>query len=326
MNRIVDIDAGRVMVVTDLHGAYMVYRRYRDCFFELRARGEADYLLLCGDLIHGDGAPATDGSLELMLDLLRLRHELGDRLIVLLGNHELPHLYGITLAKGNVVYTPRFEKALSDDQRAVILPFFASLPFYARTRAGVSLAHAGACQSAYALNAWEQLISYSHAAELAKAEEVLAREDRVSLRAGLAKLSGESYARMVAENFGLTDPAHPRYDDFLRGVLVQSLSTPLEGLWEALFTQNERGHGTAYTDALINFLQRLSQDYARQEFLVTGHMPVRGGHTVVARRQLRLASWTHAAPREAGQYLLFDAEPPMARMDDLLGGLRSIFV
>ena len=325
MSRIVDIEMGRVMAVTDLHGAYSVYRRYRDLFLDLRARGEADYLLLCGDLIHSYGPLETDGSLELMLDLLRLRHTLGHQLIVLLGNHELPHLYGLILSKDGKKHTPRFEKTMSEAQRAVILPFLESLPFYARTRAGVSFAHAGACQSAYTLAAWEQLVNYSHAAERAKAEEVLARENRESLRAGLAKLNNESYARIMADNFGLTDPTHPRYDDFLRGILTQSLSAPLEGLWEALFTQNERGSGLAYSDALLNFLTRMSHNYARQNYLVTGHMPVRGGHAVVARRQLRLASWTHATPNESAQYLLLDADKPVPSLEALTGNLKSLF-
>jgi hypothetical protein len=34
-----------------------------------------------------------------VLDVLALRQEIGNRLIYLLGNHEMPHIYSITLAK-----------------------------------------------------------------------------------------------------------------------------------------------------------------------------------------------------------------------------------
>ncbi len=323
MPRLINIDSGRVMVVTDLHGAYTIYARYRDRFLELRAQGEVDILLLCGDLIHSEGPAEADGSVELALDLLRLRRELGEGVITLLGNHELPHLYGMTLMKGNHLYTPRFEKTMTEAQRAEIMPFFESLPFYIRTRAGVSIAHAGACLAAYSPAAWAGLINYSHAHELAKVEALLAGQDRASLRAGMGELSGESYADMVAEYLGLTDPNHPRYDDLLRGALTTSPA--FDNVWEALFNKNEHEDADTYPDTLTTFLARLSEDYALQSWLVSGHIKVRGGHALVARRQLRLASWTHAIPNEAGQYLLFDAARPITSANGLRAGLNSIF-
>jgi len=53
--RIVDVGSGRAMVVTDLHGAWDVYRRLRDQFLNLAASGKVDHLILCGDLIHSEG-------------------------------------------------------------------------------------------------------------------------------------------------------------------------------------------------------------------------------------------------------------------------------
>jgi len=52
---------------------------------------------------------------------------------------------------------------------------------------------------------------------------------------------------------------------------------------------------------------------------------VRGGHTIVCNRQLRLASWAHATPREAGQFLLFNAGWPLAGIEEVLEGLGSVF-
>jgi hypothetical protein len=325
MRRIVDLEQGRVMVVTDLHGHLPAYRRYRDRFLALRAEGQADVLLFCGDLIHGDGPPEADGSLDIMLDLLRLRGELGERLIVLLGNHELPHLYGITISKGSMVYGPHFEKAMGA-HRPDIIAFLDSLPLYVRTRAGVSVAHAGACRAATTLDGLHTLAHYAHADERARVDAWMVSYNRASLRAGLEKLTGESYAHMVAENLGLTDPGDPRYDDVLRGALMTSLSPNFSLLWEATFNKNEHEYGReAYLHLVTGCLASLSHEYAPQHVLVSGHIVVEGGYAVVAHHQLRLASWTHASPPEAGQYLLFDAARPIHGVDDLLAGLHAPF-
>jgi hypothetical protein len=321
-NRVVDLERGRVMVVTDLHGDWLAYWHYCKRFLELRARGEADTLIFAGDLIHSEGPEAADYSLEMVLDLLHLRQELGERLIVLLGNHELPHLYGFPLSKGDVVYTPRFEKALGE-YRADILAFFDSLPFFVRTRAGVAVAHAGASRAGATLRTFQALKSYSHAAELALVDSMLAGQDRDSLRAGLGKLNAQSYGDMAEEFLGITSPLHPRYDDLLRGLFVQSWSENFQHLWDALINRNEHEYGEgAYRSHLNHFLDHLSAGFVPQRFLVCGHIGVpAGGAQVVLGKQLRLASWTHAAPPEAGEYLLFDAGRPVQTMDALKEGL-----
>jgi hypothetical protein len=324
MKRILDLEAGRVMVVTDLHGDYAAFGRYRDRFLELRAQGRADIFLLAGDYLHSTTPQEVDYSLEIVLDLLRLRELLGPQLVVLLGNHEFPHLYGITISKGSLVYGPRFEKAMGA-HRARILAFFDDLPFYVRTRAGVAVAHAGACEAATTLAGLQGLRDYDHQAELNKVEAFLADQDRVSLRAGLGKLSNQSYAGLAADNLGVTDPADPRYDDVLRGILVTSLSPAFQSVWEALFNKNEDEYGDLrYARILKAFLNNLSDGYVNQCALVTGHMAVVGGHQIVASRQLRLASWTHAHPAQAGEYLLFDAGVPVQGVEDLLTKVHSV--
>ena len=325
MNRILDLEAGQVMVVTDLHGDYAAYSRYRDRFMALRAAGQAEVFLLAGDYLHSATPQETDRSLEIVLDLLRLRETLGPGLVVLLGNHELPHLYGITISKGSLVYGPRFEKAMGS-HRASILEFFDDLPFYLRTRAGVAIAHAGACEPATMGSGLQRLRAYSHRAELDKVDAFLADQDRASLRAGLGKLSDQVYANLAAENLGVTDPADPRYDDVLRGVLVTSLSSPFQMVWEALFNKNEDEYGELkYAWILKAFLNSLSEGYGNQRALVSGHISVVGGHQIVAHRQLRLASWAHANPVQAGEYLLFDAGKPIQGVEDLLAGVHSLW-
>ena len=133
------------MVVTDLHGDWEIYQRYRDRFIDLQAKGQADCLIFTGDLIHRNRSDQDDKSLEILFNVIKLQAHYGRAIIYLLGNHELPHIYGISLAKGDRIYTPTFEQSLSESgRRADIINLFVSLPFYLRTRAGVCLTHAGA--------------------------------------------------------------------------------------------------------------------------------------------------------------------------------------
>ncbi len=322
--RVVSLEAGVAMVVTDLHGDWDAYRRYRGHFLTLQARGQAGYLVFTGDLIHSDGPPQEDRSLDILLDVLALRATLGDRLIYLLGNHELPHLYGITLQKGDRLYTPRFEAALGE-HRSSILSLFASLPFYVRTRAGVSISHAGAAAEMSVPGAAARVFSYSHQGVLDKVMADLPLEQRPSLRAGFGKLSGERYDDMARDYLAVTGPDDPRYDDLLIGLLA-STHPDLELLWAALFTRNEQQYGERdYAIFLDALLHDLSAGFHRQEVLVTGHIPCQDGYALVAGRQLRLASGAHAHPRQAGRCLLFDVEKPVRWADELLSGLESVF-
>ena len=165
--RVIDLDSGIAMVVTDLHGAWDVYYRLRNRFLEKYRLGEVQHFILCGDLIHGEGGDETDSSLEMLLDVMSLQAELGsDTVIMLLGNHELPHIYGLSLAKGSIQYTPRFEASLTRlDQyfssvyrRKNVVDFLASLPFFVRTKAGVMLTHAGASTNIASVALLERLL------------------------------------------------------------------------------------------------------------------------------------------------------------------------
>jgi len=98
-------------------------------------------------------------------------------------------------------------------------------------------------------------------------------------------------------------------------------------LRDTFFTRNEREHGEeVYGAMLAQYLQTWSHGApAAQRFLVCGHIPVAGGYAVVAGRQLRLASYAHANPVDAGLYLRLDCAAPVATMDALTGSLESVF-
>lgn len=322
--RVVNIDAGRVMVVTDLHGDWNAYRHCRDRFLTLQAHGEADILLFTGDLIHSDGPAEEDQSLAIVMDVLALREQLGDRLIYLLGNHELPHLYGLLISKGERVYTPRFE-AVMGDHRPQIMALFDSLPFYARTRAGVALCHTGAAAEISSPTIAFRLFNHSHRRLW---EEITARAPasaRPALRLALSESAGAPYEMLVRDYLAVSGPEDPRYDDFLLGSLVADHPS-FRLLWTAFFNRNEQWYGRQeYLECLDALLTHLSSGYIRQRTLVTGHIVCQDGHEVVVGRQLRIASGVHARPYRSARYLLFDAGQTVYRAVDLLADLHYVF-
>ena len=324
--RLWSLDAGVATVVTDLHGDWDAYARYRDRFIELRAAGRADCLIFTGDLIHREPDAGADRSLDMVLDILNLQERYGDAIVYLCGNHELPHLYGFVLGKGRTEYTPGFEAVLSQSgRRGDILALFESLPFFIRTAAGVSIAHAGASAPLADRAQAARLFDWNHLVLRTWAEERLAEGDRAELRSGYARLSGESsYDAMAQRYLAVPSPADPRYDDLLRGFFVTA--HPDFGIVRsALFTRCElEDSEAAYTARLAAALGQLSVGYAPQRLLVAGHIATSGGHAVVAQRHLRLASGAHAHTPAARAYLLFDTARSIHGIDDLLAGLQPI--
>jgi hypothetical protein len=315
------------MVVTDLHGDWDAYQRYRDRFVDLQATGRVDGLIFTGDLIHAE-YPHDDRSLEIILDVLALRISYSPAIIYLCGNHELPHIYGMGLAKGQRVYTPDFEKVLtSSGRRAEVIALFDSLPFYLRTQAGVSLTHAGApAPIATPTNAL-RLFNWDHQALLNWADEILTTEDVEALRQGYVKMNnGIPYHILASYFLDVSGPDDPRYDDLLRGFIASNQSHFDRLLWPALFTRCEKQYGLGdYRIFLDALLKELSVDFSSQQVLVAGHITLKGGHQIIAGRHLRLASGKNATPPQAGQYLLFDTAQPGQDVEDLVTGLGSVY-
>src|SRR5262249_38078653 len=122
-------------------------------------------------------------------------------------------------------------------------------------------------------------------------------------------------------------PEDPRYDHLVRSTMISKESKEFELLWDMLFTRCEQQVPMAlYTRLLKAFLEAMSVGApAPQNFLVTGHIPVKGGYAIVTDHHLAIASAAHATPREAGQYLLLDFGKPIESMEDLLVSLGSVF-
>jgi hypothetical protein len=263
----------------------------------------------------------------MILDVMALQRELGeDRVIMLLGNHEMPHIYGITLSKGELEFTPRFEQMLGD-HREKVLAFFDRLPFAIRTAAGVMLIHMG--PEATVIDRADELRHFDHQAILRDADNVLAQADDLTpLFRQYSAVYGSPYAEDAEYYLGVKGPNDPRYAHLLRAFVISRQSEPFKLLWEAMTTQNEAGLTEfAYVQACQKFLAAFSSDApVPQRVLVSGHMitPM-GGYALVNRFHLRLSSGTHARPRDAACYLLLDCTKPVRSANELMGSLGSVF-
>ncbi len=325
--RLWSLEQGVAMVVTDLHGNWDLYQRYRDRFIDLRAAGQADVLIFTGDLIHRENPDAPDQSVEIVLDVMALQAEYGDAVIYLCGNHELPHIYGITLSKGQRMYTPAFEAALNQTGRHnEVIKFFASLPFYVRTQAGVTITHAGASTPFATPPNAAKLFDWSHEELLTWADSILRPEDLESLQKGYAHFQGGgSYETMARHFLAVSGPDDTRYNDLLRGFFASSQPEFDALVWPALFTRCEVEYGfTDYGIFLAAMLKEISSGFFPQHVVVAGHIPTRSGSQIINRNHLRLASGPHATPHAAAKYLLFNTAQPIEYLEDLLPGLGSV--
>ena len=314
------------MVVADIHGDWEVYARCRDIFLTRRALGEADILLFLGDLIHGEGMPYEDRSLEIVRDIMRLQSELGSAVLCLCGNHELPHMYGFGLSKGRRDYTPKFEARLTaGGDRAAVLDFFYSLPLFIRTPSGVSLTHAGAAKEIEDLEIAKIVFNWDHQQRLDKANQALAQENVANVRRSYAHLSGgDSYDSLARHYMGVTGPDDPRYDVLLQGMFAM-LDPQFDYLYTTLFTKCEKHYGLlTYSHVLRRLLDYLSYDYINQHILVAGHINVDAGHEIVAGQHLRLTSNYHQK-RENGVYLLFNTAKPVLQASNLQENIYPIW-
>jgi hypothetical protein len=318
MNRVINLKKGRAYVVSDLHGEWEPYVRYRDHFLYLLQNGYADVFILLGDLVHGYGPSEEDASLPMLLDVMRLQAELGPQtVIMLLGNHELVHIYGVTLAKGGHIFTPRLEHAMGA-VRPQVIEFLQSLPLLVRTAGGVMLTHAGASAATSVPQAARVIFNFSHRELLDQVDRLLLRANVPDLLKAVGIASEAEYSRLAWTNLAITGREDPRYLDLLRSFVVGTLEPEWPLLWEFLFTQCEAAFGEMlYARILEKFLKTYSARGAEQRVLVTGHMPVEEGYEIVAGRQVRMASWAHARPNEAGHYLLLDVAEPIEMAADL---------
>jgi len=324
MSRVVDLELGVAYVITDLHGEAEPYMRYRDHFLSLHAGGHADFLVILGDLIHGYGNAEDDASLELVLDVIRLQNELGAGAVVMvLGNHEFPHIYGVTLSKGSMEFTSRFESSLGPD-RSRVVEFFKSLPFFVRTAGGTLLTHAGAVASVANADIAALITEFSHDKLLAEAERLMSSPDVRDLIGTYMNMTPDEYDSAARHFLAVSGESDPRYLDLLRGLIASNLHE-WQMIWDYLFNQCEAGVSQGfYRKVVERYLACYSSNDWPQRAMVTGHIAARNGFEIITNLHLRLASWAHSTPKEAGRYLMFDVAQPVQSAHDLTGQIHAL--
>ncbi len=323
MKRLVQLESGRALVVTDLHGAWEPYRRYRDAFLTLLKNHRADTFILLGDVIHGYGAEEDDRSLEILLDLISLREKLGpDRVILLLGNHELPHIYNFTLAKGGLEFTARFEHRMGA-HRDRIVALFESLPFFVAGRGGLLMHHAGVdAHSPLQQDQAQLLLNWDHDALIGEADSLINEASLPSFVHSTLGWDTQAYERLSLEKLAVSGPEDPRYTHLLRGLIITEANDSFKLLWDLYFpTAIENSLTVEAADALVRQFLSLYSPEIRARVLLTGHLPVNGGYAVVTDHLFRLASYSDARPREAACGLLIDMAKPIHRADELISSV-----
>lgn len=318
----VDFDQGVAMVVTDLHGRGHIFDHLFEKFLRYRDLGLADRLIICGDLIHSYSG--KDDSLRMILEVMRLREEFGEDVITLLmGNHELPHVYSITLSKGDLEFTASFERAMAtSNQRGAIMAFITSLPMAVRTKAGVFITHAGATPVIKTAEDAERWLTVDHKAILTLADHKLQNGfDLDSLK------EDDNYLTVSQHFLAISGADDPRLYHFLRGQLISQTEDEFRFLWDVLFSRNEgefAGNQVAYEEVVVPaFLKAISAiSPYEQRVLVSGHLKTQGGHELIGLQQLRLATYAHATPQQAGQYLLLDCAQPIEDAGQLVAHLQ----
>lgn len=316
MQRAHDINAGTLMVGTDLHGDWQTWEHLRDTFLRLQAVGKADHLLICGDFIHGTET-ATDHSWEMLQDFLALREQIGqEHVLMLCGNHELPHILDMPFSKGEaLVYNGALEWAIARGdalettrfRRAYLRQWLMQLPFYARTTAGVTFSHAGA--PSYPLNTdiLELILTFDFASLLKLGDDLLRQYDLVKLR------RNAEYVAQARAHLAVTDVRDPRFTHLLRAHTLSDQEPLYAIVWATLFTDSEHSRGIdKYLQDTRDFLRHLTTlSDCPQRILVAGHVVVPNGAMTLGAQFMRFASGVHAVPRDRGVYLLMDAAEPV---------------
>jgi hypothetical protein len=325
--RYLNVRSGNLMVVADLHGDGDAFDRYVETFLAMRDAGDADRLVILGDLIHGYGDEESDHSIRMILRVIELQERFGkDVIIMLLGNHEMPHIYSVSLAKGELEFTPRFERSMGE-HREQIVSFLKTLPFAIRTANGVLLTHAGPDESS--INRIERLRHFNHDDLINEANQTLAQQDDLEkVYETYATLTGHSYQELALSYLGVEGPEDPRYPHLMRALFISERDHRFAVLWDFLFTQNERGLvPDTYEQICRRYLDAFTMGGpGPQRVCVSGHIVVpSGGFVAVNARHFRIASAAHARPRELGVYLMLENGISIEQASDLEPLVRSVF-
>lgn len=289
---ICDIQLGRLMVVSDLHGNGFDFRQILKVYRKLKSEGKADYLVFLGDLIHAYPGKKKDESLEMIQELIKMRaNEEGSDVICLLGNHEFVHIYQIPLHRGNLEFTSWFENRIRKN-REEIVRFFMGMPFMLRTSGGVLLNHTGGSNRYYTPNEFD----FNWFKEYRHTGNFTAHIDNIA-----------SYNPQIGSQFMSTEEGYY--------------------LWDVLMNGNERQYGEEYFNMLTDLLQFASSDRENNPLktVISGHIGVDYGAELIGENKLRLCSSAGCLRDLEKKFILIDAEKTYANSRELMECCRDLF-
>ena len=270
-----DINTGKLMVVSDLHGNGHDFRQILKTFNKLKQKNLADTLVFLGDLVHAYPGKQKDESYEIVKELIQLRtNEKDSDVICLLGNHEFVHIYHIPLAKGHLEFTSWFENRIRKNREEVV-EFFMQMPLMLRTFGGVLINHTGASDR-YVTNNFlnlEGLKAFKH-----------------------------------ADNFSTHIKKIDQYDPYIGS---EFMDTELgDFLWDILMNGNERQYGENYNKHVDDLLNLMSADRLESPLnvLVCGHIASEYGAELVGNKQLRICTSAGALGDLEKKYAMVDAK------------------
>lgn len=287
-----DISSGKLMIVSDLHGNGYDFRQVLKTYQKLKEKGNADYLVFLGDLVHAYPGKRKDESLEMIEELMDLKANQPDSdVICLLGNHEFVHIYHIPLAKGHLEFTSWFEYRIQKC-REVVIQFFMNMPLMLRTEGGVLINHTGA-SNRYGIDEnlnLQDLKNFNHQVDFTKHIENI-----------------KKYDPQIGSDFMNTDKG-----DFL---------------WDILMNGNEKQFGEDYHKYVDELLALASSD--RMEYplnnVVCGHIAAEYGAEVVGEKHLRICTSAGALGDLEKKFLLLDASKTYTDASDLIEYCRDLY-
>ncbi|BDZ68662.1 metallophosphoesterase [Methanobacterium ferruginis] len=146
---------GKALIVTDLHGNLDDFNKIREIWKDLSSKD--NHLILTGDFIHPmDG---DDGSLDILDAVQADCEKYENNFHPLLGNHEWATILHISIYKGGINQTLKFEKLLKDKfgdawrfKLDEYTNFFQKLPIAVKTDNEVFISHSGPSKGISSLN------------------------------------------------------------------------------------------------------------------------------------------------------------------------------
>ena len=311
MGQIIDINDGRLLVATDIHGNWDDYQAIRAKFVEVKRQGNVDILVFDGDLIHGyEGY--EDRSKDILDDLI---DNPDPTVLTLLGNHEFMHIYHLDVSKNGKSFTDVFEEEIKSDRERYV-GFMRKMPYAIRTAGGVVINHTGANPPMAGIateRKYEHLAGPQafHIMNKLEHDEILGNVHRV-----MSTILEDLYPRSLSVEF---------FEEFNSEIGDVFDSTDIGAfLWDVFFNKNEQHYDeVTYSIMLTRFLKTMSLGDKPQQFVVSGHIEVPLGYEVIAGKQLRICS-SYGADEGKKVLSLVDASRQYESVVQLIDDLQQL--